>query len=688
VGYRISVDVGGTFTDLTIADGKNFVGRHKSPTTPEDLTQGVFNCLKLAGEDLNIGLQELLSKADVFIHGSTTATNAVLEWGGAKCGLICTEGTKYTLWKGEGRRLNMFDFKVPNIRPLLRPYLCLEAEGRMTAEGEEIVSLNEEQVRAAVRQLKKWDVKTIAVCLLWSIINPAHEQRVGEIIKEEWPEVNYCLSSEIQPILREYHRQSCVVLNAMLQPIVTAYLGRLQEALVENGFKGEALIVVSSGGVVPVGEIMKRPVFMLFSGPAMGPVSGMYYGEQEKLDNVLVIDMGGTSFDVSTVIEGNITWTRDAKILSYPTGVAATDILTLGAGGGSIAKVDRAGKLSVGPESAGAVPGPACYLRGGTEPAVTDACAVLGYVIPSYFLGGKMEISLELSRKAIKEKIADPLKLSVERAALGVYQVCKESMIGGMMEMTVRRGIDPREFVVVTGGGATSMFAAGLARELGVKKVVIPQVTSELCAFGALNADIALSAIASRYTDTKTFDYDGINKVLEELEAKGQAFLAPLPPGERKFEYHCAARYPMQITELDVALSDKRANPEVVSQLAKDFHKASLARYKTSDPASEVEFVMWRHIATAVTPRVELAKQAHASEDPSSALMGKQPVWFEGKEDFMETSLYDGEKLTYGMKVDGPAIIALADTTIVVPPEFKVSTQEYGYFIMDVPVKK
>ena len=688
MGYRISVDVGGTFTDLTLADGKAFAGRHKSPTTPEDLTQGVFNCLRLASEDLKISLQELLSKADVFIHGSTTATNAVLEERGAKCGLICTEGTKYTLWKGEGRRLNMFDFKVPPLKPLLRPYLCLEAEGRITAEGEIIVPLNEEQVRAAVRQFKKWNVKTIAVCLLWSIINPAHEQRVGEIIEEEWPEVDYCLSSVIQPILREYHRQSCVVLNAMLQPIVTAYLGRLQEALAENGFKGEALIVVSSGGVVPVREIMARPVFMLFSGPAMGPVAGIHYGEQEKLDNVLVIDMGGTSFDVSTVIGGHITWTRDAKILRYPTGVAATDILTLGAGGGSIGKVDRAGKLSVGPESAGAMPGPACYLRGGTEPTVTDACVVLGYISPDYFLGGKMEISPELARKVIKEKIAEPLKLSVEKAAMGVYQVCKESMIGGMLKMTVRRGIDPREFVIVAGGGATSMFAAGLAQELGVKKIVIPKVASELCAFGALNADIALSAVASRYTDTKAFDYDGINGVLEELEAKGEAFLAPLPPGKRTFKYYCAARYPMQVTELEIILPDKRVNPEVVSQIAKDFHKASLARYKTSDPASAVEFVMWRHIATAVTQRIELAKQARSSEGPSPALMGRHPVYFEGREDFIETPFYDGEKLIHGMKIDGPAVVMLADTTIVVPPEFNISTKEYGYFVMEVPAKK
>jgi len=261
-------------------------------------------------------------------------------------------------------------------------------------------------------------------------------------------------------------------------------------------------------------------------------------------------------------------------------------------------------------------------------------------------------------------------------------------MVGGMLEMTVRRGIDPREFVILTGGGATGMFVARLAQELGVKRVIIPKEKAALCAFGGLNADIALSSVASRYSDTKRFDYDGINRVLKELEAKGEAFLAPLPAGDRKFEYYAAARYPMQVTELEVALSDKRVNPEVVSQLAEDFHKASLARYKTNDPWSPVEFIMWRHIATSVTPRIELAKQAYSGEDPSTALMGRQPVYFQGQKDFIETPYYDGDKLTYGMQVDGPALITLSDTTIVVPPEFKISTQEQGYYIMEVPAKK
>jgi N-methylhydantoinase A len=690
MGYRISVDVGGTFTDLVIAEteGNVLLGRYKSPTTPEDRSLGVLNCLKLTSEDLNISLQNLLENTTVIYHGSTTATNAVLEGGGAKCGLICTKGTKYILWRGEGRRKNMFNYKVPSRTPLIRPYLCLEVTERINSEGEVVLPLNEDEVRAAVRQLKDWNVETIAVSTLWSIVNPVHERRIGEIIEKEWPGVYYCISSDIQPIIREYHRTSCVVFNAMLQPIVTHYLNRLQSVLADNGFNGELLIVVSSGGVVPIEEVAKKPVFMLFSGPAMGPFAGLFYARQDKRGSCITIDMGGTSFDVSTVIDGHITSTREGRILDYPTGVSSIEILTLGAGGGSIAWVDSAGRIGVGPQSAEAVPGPACYMRGGTEPTVTDAYVTLGYIIPEHFLGGRMKIDPELSKKVIKERVADPLELSVEEAAFGICQVVNGNMIGGILDMTVRRGIDPREFVIITGGGATAIPVAQLAKELGVGRVIIPKETSVLCAFGAINAPIALSSVASKYTNSGSFDYEGVNKLLEELEEKGKAFLDSLgtPPEKREEGYYCAVRYPLQITELEIALSDKRVLPEAVSKLVQDFHDASLARYKTNDPTSPVEAVMWRHVARSVTPGIELAKQIYGGEDPSGARLGKQLSYFDKEEGFIETRYYDGDKLVNGMIVTGPAIVVLPDTTIVVPPRFKITTQEAGYYVMEAPV--
>jgi N-methylhydantoinase A len=686
MGYRISVDVGGTFTDLTIAQEGLLLGRHKSTTTPHDLTEGVLECVRLACEALDMRPEDLLAETEAFIHGSTTATNAILEGKGAKCGVICTEGTKYTLWRGEGRRLDIFDFKRPARNPLIRPYLCLEVSERINREGEILVPLDEAGVRQAVRQLKNWGVEAIAVCLLWSIVDDRHERRVGEIIEDEWPGAIYSLSSEIQPIIREYHRMSCAALNCMVQPVVSAYLERLQARLSEMGFQGDALIVDSSGGLAPAREMMHKPVFMLFSGPSMGPVAGRYFGEQEGEQSCIVIDMGGTSFDVSNVIDGRISATRDGRILDYPTGVSATEVLTLGAGGGSIAWVDSGGVLHVGPQSAGAIPGPACYMRGGEDPTVTDACVALGYIVPDHFLGGRMQISKELAQEVIEDKVARPLGLGVQQAALGICQVVQERMLGGILDMTVRRGIDPREFTIVSGGGATGLFAAFLAQELNVRKVIIPRQTAVLCAFGALNADIAMSSVASKYAVSTRFDYQGVNATLSALARKGGQFLDRLgsPPERRSFDFYTSARYPMQVTELDIPLPADSLDQEDLEAIVEAFHQAHLARYKAADQGSEVEFVMWRGMATSATPRIFLESRAPGEPDPGAALIGRQPAFFEGGQGPAEIPYYDGERLNSGMEVVGPAIIILPDTTILVPGEARVRVQPTGYFIMEL----
>ncbi len=689
--YRISVDVGGTFTDLTIADSASNtqLGSHKSPTTPEDRSVGILNCMGLAAEGLGLSLEGLLSQTSVFCHGSTTATNTIIEMSGAKTGLICTRGTKYVLWRGEGRRQTMFDYKMEPNRPLLRPYLCREVTERIMSDGTVLVPLDEDEVRAEVRQLKAWGVEAIAVCTMWSIVNDAHERRIGEIIEEEWPGVDYCLSSDIQPIIREYFRTSCVVLNAMLLPKVSRYLRNLQGKLEDRGFKGETLIVVSNGGVVPIAEVAKKPVFMLFSGPSMAPEAGYYFSEIEGVPNCITVDMGGTSFDVSTVLEGQITTTKDGRIMNYPTGVASIEIATLGAGGGSIATVDK-GLIKVGPRSAEAVPGPACYMRGGTEPTVTDAYVVLGYISPEHFLNGRMKIDRDLAWKAVKEKIADPLGISVEDAALGITQVVNENMLGGILDMTIRRGVDPREFALVTGGGATAVPVAFLAREMGIKKIIIPRQTSVLCAFGANNAAIAMSEVVSKYADTGNFDFDGVNEAVAGITGKGSAFLnrMGIAPEDQNFELFVSARYPMQTTELEIpiTLEGGKITPAKLKEITQAFHDAYLTRYKTNDPASDVEFLMWRNLATFQRPRVVLPEQEKSAEtSPKGALLKTATAYFGGGST-VETAIYDGDKLAYGMSVPGPALVVLPDTTIVVPPFASLDTRKHGYFVMDVDV--
>lgn len=689
--YRISVDVGGTFTDLTIAESETFtqLGSHKSPTTPEDRSVGILNAMTLAAEGLNLTLQELLSQTAVFCHGSTTATNTIIEMSGAKTGLICTRGTKYILWRGEGRRQTMFDYKMEPNKPLIRPYLCREVTERIDSQGNILVPLNEDEVRAEVRQLKEWGVEAIAVCTMWSIVNDAHERRIAEIIEEEWPGVDYCISSDIQPIIREYYRTSCVVLNAMLQPKVSRYLRNLQGKLEDRGFRGETLIVVSNGGVVPISEVAKKPVFMLFSGPSMAPEAGYYFSEIEGIPNCITVDMGGTSFDVSTVLEGQITTTKDGRILNYPTGVASIEIATLGAGGGSIATIDK-GLIKVGPRSAEAVPGPACYMRGGVEPTVTDAYVVLGYISPEHFLNGRMKIDRALAYKAVKDYIADPLGISVEDAALGMTQVVNENMLGGILDMTIRRGVDPREFALVTGGGATAVPVAFLAREMGIKKIVLPRETSVLCAFGANNAAIAMSEVVSKYSDTGSFDYEGVNAAVFSITGKGSEFLTRMgiKPEDQKFELFVSARYPMQTTELEIpiTLDNGKITPAILAEITQAFHTAYLARYKTNDPASDVEFLMWRNMATFQRPKIVLAERPKSTEaTPISAMLSTSKAYFGGGE-VVDMPIYDGDKLQYGMTVPGPALVVLPDTTIVVPPFATLAMRKHGYFVMDVDV--
>ena len=378
MGYRIGTDIGGTFTDLSIARDDVLVGRFKSPSTPGRLSEGVMACVQLAADSLALTVEDLLGDTEVFVHGSTVATNAVLEGKVAKTGVLCTRGTKYTLWRGEGRRKDIFDFTKPPREPLIAPRYCVELDERVNADGEIVAEIKDDDVLHAIDTLKRAGCEAVAVALLWSIRNGAHERRIGALLKQHWPEAVVSLSSEVQPVLREYTRTSCTVLNVMLKPMVAAYLNELEAALKEKQLGGELLVVSSDGGVQPVSEILQRPVYMLFSGPSTGPAAARQFAHEEGTRDALLIDMGGTSFDVSTVIDGQITVTRDGRINDYPTGIAAVEILSLGAGGGSIARVDSGGLLQVGPESAGAEPGPACYHRGGTRPTVNRRLYRLG----------------------------------------------------------------------------------------------------------------------------------------------------------------------------------------------------------------------------------------------------------------------------------------------------------------------
>lgn len=685
MSFRIGTDVGGTFTDLTLSEDGVLVGRFKSPTTPRNLSHGVLNCIELAARALERSVEDLLGDTEVLVHGSTTATNAVLEGKVARCGVIVTRGTKFALWRGEGRRNDIFDFTEPAREPLVPPRRCIEVAERIDNNGQVLLPLAEQDVIDAIAALRKMDCTAIAVCLLWSIRNPAHEQAIGKLLAEHWPAAAISLSSEVQPVLREYTRMSCTVLNAMLKPVVEAYLGQLRAELSARGLAGELLVVASDGGVQPIEEISRRPVYMLFSGPSTGPSAARRFAEAEGSQDSLLIDMGGTSFDVSTVIDGQVTMTRDGRIDGHPTGLAAVEILTLGAGGGSIARVDKGGLLRVGPQSAGAEPGPACYGRGGILPTVTDAYLVLGYLTADRFLGGRMTLSREAAVAAIKQHVAEPLGLSLEQAALGILSVVNERMINGILEMTVRRGFDPRGLQLVTAGGATGVAAIDLARELGIEKIIVPRETSVLCAYGALNADLKWSSVVSLPTSARAFDHGGVNAQVTRLEAAGIAFLDGLGVAEarREFELHASARYPLQVTELEIACPGIPIAPEDVSAITEAFHRSYRERYSVSEPDNDVEFVMWRLVAAGITEAARQGERSATSANPGAALLGQTRFYDSTQKTMVDAPMLDPDRMQPGQTQAGPAILIAVDTTVVLPSGAVATMAAGGYITVE-----
>lgn len=684
--YRIGSDIGGTFTDLTVSQGDELVGKFKSPTTPQHLYEGVLDCVEQAASAIGLSASALLSATEVFVHGSTVATNAILERKVARCAVICTRGTRHTLWRGEGRRLDIFNFTNPPSEPLVPPSHCVEIDERIDRNGDVVEHLDEAQAIEAIQRIKELGCEAVAVCLLWSIRNDAHERAIGRLLEQHLPNVAVSLSSQVQPVLREYTRMSCTALNAMLQPGVSAYLEQLRAVLEDKGLAGELLVVASDGGVQPVSEIAKRPVYMLFSGPATGPSAALQIAASDNRKDCLLVDMGGTSFDVSTVLDGNVSFTRDGRINDYPTGLAAVEILTLGAGGGSIASVDPGGLLRVGPRSAGARPGPACYGRGGMEPTVTDAYVVLGYLVPDRFLGGRMTLSVDAAETAIHEHIASRLGLSVVDAARGIVNVVNEHMASGILQMTVRRGIDPRRLTMVTGGGATGVAAVQLARELGIEQVLVPRETSVLCAYGALNADLRWSSVANSPTTSRNFALEPVQRAVQELLQSGTAFLqrSNVPESQRQFELAVAARYPQQITDLDIPCPNVQLSADDVETITRDFHQTYRARYAVSEPDSDVELVMWRVSAIGTRAAIK-RKPAHGGANLERALSAQQKKFYDptsGKQ--LDAKLVDLEMLDQKTKLVGPALIVSSDTAIVLPSGSAASVAAEGHLVIDV----
>ena len=689
MSLHFSSDVGGTFTDMVSFDGETF-RIAKSPTTPGDYAEGIENCISILGEEIGEPVRKLMEQCAYFGHGSTVITNAVLEGKVGKVGLVVTRGFRDILSIREGGTENTFDVHKDCPRPYVPRYLTLSVSERVNAEGGVEIPLDEHDAERALKTLiEQYHVDAVAVCFLWSVVNPAHEQRIKEIMAEKWPDVPCILSWETNPIIRKYRRACSTVIEASVRMLAERYIRSLSSRLEKKGHKGTLYMVTSSGAVLAAEDAAKRGISLIASGPAMAPVAANWFSvmEGDKVGNVIAIDMGGTSFDVSMVTEGEIARTRDTQVGDELLGISTIDSRSIGAGGGSIAWIDSGGLIHIGPESAGAVPGPACYDRGGKRATVTDANVVLGYIDPDYFLGGRMRIESRLAVQAIKEDVASPLQIDIEEAAFTVWSTINVNMVSAIQDVTIWQGIDPREYVLVSGGGAGNCHAVGLAKELGIKRLLVPKYGGVLSAVGGLVADVSADFSRSYLTTTNDFDYEYVNDLLEGLEHEARSFLAKLAVSSNKTrtEFYLEARYPYQVWELPVRLRTNRVlNKEDLLRLVDDFHTVHQEVFAIKESGQFIECVHWSTRAIAELPEVRLKEQAFVGEDPSGALMPERAAYFRELGGMVRTQIYRGDRLVHGNIIRGPAIIEETTTTIVIPPGTAATVTRWGNYWIDI----
>lgn len=684
--YRIGIDIGGTFTDLTISDDVGNSYDFKSPTTPKNPLEGVKNAISEVASFYEITIKQLLTETDRIIHGTTISTNAVVQRNAAKTGLLCTEGFRHTLYYREGGKPDLFNLKMKYYEPYIPLYRTIGIRERINAEGQVVIPLDEDDVYRALKQLRDWEVEAVAVCFLWSIVNPIHEERVGSLIEEIWPGVAYSLSHKVQPVIREFIRSSATVLDASLKPVVSRYSYELQSWLSENGYKYEFLYVVASGGTMSVSEAISRPVYIIFSGPTVAPLAGKEVAAQKKADNLVITDVGGTTFDVSTLIDGVPTMTAKATIAEYPTGITSVEVNSIGAGGGSIATVDSGGLLHVGPRSAGAEPGPACYGKGGEEATVTDANVVLGFLNPNYFLGGSMDIYSELANKAIRERVAEPLKLSVIEASYAVFSLLNENMVRETAALFLKHGIDSRDLIMIAAGGGGPTHTAYICKELGINRIIIPKRASVFCADGMTNLDARFSISHSFFTLGSRFKLNKVNDILTDAENRCRRLLETqgYNKDRQSHQYFAQARYHSQIHDLTLQLPDSRIHN--VENLIDLFHKTHLDKYMVSEPNEDVEFISWTLVSSGMVDKIPRKEEAFVCNEPLKALKGNRSVYSVSDGRMVDTPIYDGSLLASGNIIEGPAVIEDRYSTTLIPLWAKVSVTTFGDYFMELHI--
>jgi N-methylhydantoinase A len=674
--YRIGVDVGGTFTDLVAVDGEGRVVIAKSASTPEDPSIGVMDGLGLLAAELGTDARSLLAATDLILHGTTVATNALLERKGAKVGMLTTEGHRDIIEMREGLKDDRYNLRMPPPIPLAPRGRRLGVRERMRFDGKVATPLDRRSLEAAIARLKRMGVGSVAVCYLHSYANASHERATRRALERLLPGVYASLSSEVLPQIKEYERFGTTVVNAYVGPALAVYLGRLEERLKAGGYRRQVLIMQSHGGVAGVADSVRLAAGAVLSGPAGGIAGSRHAARLLNHGDFITFDMGGTSTDIALLQGGEPQLTGDKTVGPSKVALPAIDIHTLGAGGGSIAYVDAGGILHVGPESAGAVPGPACYGRGGTAATVTDANVVLGFLDPANFLGGRARLDAQAAEKAVAA-VAKRLGMSTVAAAEGIQRVVNTNMADGIRLVSVRRGADPRRFALLAFGGAAGLHVTEVARMLEIHRVVVPRVAAVLSAWGMLATDLRHELVLTHVGEAQKVGGARLRKLFAEMEAEGRRRLGADFAGRVRVRRAVDMRYGEQTFEITVPLEDVNVDAaDLMDRVVERFHRRHEELYTYSMPGQDVVLVNARVAVIGLLPSLP-ADQARVVGSSGRDAQTKSRRVYMGR--WLEVPVYDLESVRSGLEVKGPAIFESSTTTVVLRENERATVTPLGW---------
>ena len=691
--YYCGIDTGGTFTDCAVIDETGKITIAKRPSTPEDYSVGLFNALDACSERIGISLETLLQSTEHLFLGTTVGTNALLQMKGAKTGIITTRGHKDSLliMRSAGRSVGLPIEKLLHVsrhkkpEPLVPRRLISEVSERMDWKGDVYLPLNEAEAEEAIRSLVAEGVDAIGVCLLWSIVNPDHEKAIKDMIRKIAPDVFVSCSHELIAKRGEYERTVGTAINCFIGPTMSEYIEKIEKRSTSLGYEKPILVLQVTGGVVPSNEVTQTPLYTISSGPAGGLTGSSFMAEHMGYDNAIITDMGGTSFETGIIYNGDPLTASETVINQYVFMMPRLDVQSIGSGGGSVLWVDEiSGTLKVGPESAGADPGPACYGNG-NKPTITDANLVLGYLNPDNFLGGNMRLDRDKSIEAIKP-LAEKMGMEVHELAAGAVKIAESKMAELIRQMTLQRGLDPREFVIFAYGGAGPTHACQYAKELGIKRVVIPlgTISATWSAFGTLCADI-LHVYEKSDLLSQPFDLAYINKVFTDLEAQGLKQLEEdgVEADRIVFERFVEMKYKMQIHQLSVPVPSGQLSDADLEQVLVRFEEIYESFYGKGAAYREAGIEIGLFKLNAVGKMIKPKVPEHSST-PEDHIIGSREIFWLDRGEMVETPIYLGDKLETGYVITGPAVVEYPETTVVVHPFAKGTIDTTGSFVIDL----